>query len=86
MTTSKEIKKVLMERAVSIVDERILPEALDGVAEWTGEIMGKLTTLNPENQEQIDQAFNQIHQGLIDELISQLKEPLSARRKKLLEK
>lgn len=88
MTTAQEIKKILRERALSIVDERILPEAMDAIAEWTGELMGKLTTLDPETQtqKQIDQAFNQIHDGLVNELIDQLKEPLSARRKKLFEK
>lgn len=86
MTTAQEVKKILGDRAQSIVDERILPETLDSVAEWTGELMGKLTTLDSENQKQIDQAFNQLHKGLISELIGQLKEPLAARRKKLFDK
>jgi hypothetical protein len=69
------------------VDERILPETLDAIAEWTGELMGKLTTLPAEcSQKELDEAFNQIHQGLIQETIEQLKEPLSQRRKKLFKK
>ncbi len=83
MTTQQEIKKLLRERATSIVDERILPETLDAIAEWTGELMGKLTTLGTENQKKNDEAFNQIHEGLIKETIEQLVEPLEKRRKRL---
>jgi hypothetical protein len=83
MTTKQEIKKLLRERALSIVDERILPETLDNIAEWTGELMGKLTTLDPNNQKQIDEAFSLLHEGLVKETIEQLVEPLSERRKKL---
>lgn len=86
MTTKQEIKKLLRERALSIVDERILPETLDNIAEWTGELMGKLTTLDPNNQKQIDEAFTLLHAGLVKETIEQLVEPLSQRRKKLFAK
>ncbi len=86
MTTQQEIKKALRERATSIVDERILPEALDAIAEWTGELMGKLTTLQAEDQKKVDAAFNQIHEGLIQEMIEQLREPLEKRRKRLFTK
>ena len=76
MTTKQEIKKLLKERATSIVDERILPETLDAIAEWTGELMGRLTTLDAENQDQkeIDEAANLIHEGLTQETLKQLKE------------
>jgi len=86
MTTKQEIKRILRDRATSIVDERIVPETLDAIAEWTGELMGKLTTVDSQNQKQIDEAFNQIHDGLIKETIEQLVEPLEKRRKKLFEK
>ena len=85
MTTKQEIKRILRDRATSIVDERIVPETLDAIAEWTGELMGKLTTLNSENQQEVDEAFNQIHEGLIKETIEQLVEPLEKRRKILFE-
>lgn len=86
MTTKQEIKKLLRDRATSIVDERILPETFDLIAEWTGELMGKLTTLSSDDQKKIDEAFNQIHEGLVKETIEQLVEPLNVRRKKLFEK
>lgn len=86
MTTEQEIKRILRDRATSIVDERIVSETLDAIAEWTGELMGKLTTVDSQNQKQIDEAFNQIHDGLIKETIEQLVEPLEKRRKKLFEK
>lgn len=86
MTTKQEIKRILRDRATSIVDERIVPETLDAIAEWTGELMGKLTTVDSQNQKQIDEAFNQIHDGLIKETIEQLVEPLEKRRKKLFKK
>ncbi len=85
MTTKQEIKRILRERATSIVDERIVPETLDAIAEWTSELMGKLTTLKAEDQKSVDEAFNQIHDGLIKETIEQLVEPLEKRRKKLFE-
>lgn len=86
MTTKQEIKRILRDRATSIVDERIVPETLDAIAEWTGELMGKLTTLEVGDQKKTDEAFNQIHDGLIKETIEQLVEPLEKRRKKLFEK
>jgi predicted nuclease of restriction endonuclease-like RecB superfamily len=85
MTTNQEIKRLLRNRATSIVDERIIPETLDSIAEWTGELMGKLTTLDSEDREKADQAFNQIHEALIRETVAQLVDPLVTRRKRLFE-
>ncbi len=73
MTTKQEIKRLLKDKAPSIVDERILPETLDNIAEWMGELMGKLTTLDPEaDQKKIDEAANLIHEGLVQETLKQL--------------
>jgi len=73
MTTKQEIKRLLKDRAPSIVDERILPETLDNIAEWMGELMGKLTTLDPEaDQKKVDEAANLIHEGLVKETLKQL--------------
>lgn len=84
MTTKQEIKKILKDRAQSIVDERIVPEILDNVAEWTGEIMGKLTTLNVETgPKKEDQVFNQIYEGLVKETVKQLEKMIELKRKKL---
>jgi hypothetical protein len=73
MTTKQEIKRLLKDRAPNIVDERILPETLDNIAEWMGELMGKLTTLDPEaDQKKVDEAANLIHEGLVQETLKQL--------------
>ena len=73
MTTKQEIKRLLRDKAPSIVDERILPEILDNIAEWMGELMGKLTTLDPEaDQKKVDEAANLIHEGLVQETLKQL--------------
>lgn len=82
MTTKKEIRFLLKERARSIVDERILPELLDNIGDWMGELLGKLSTLPAEtSQEKLDEAADLIHQGLVKETIRQLQEP--PKRKKL---
>lgn len=82
MTTKQEIRLLLKERASSIVDERILPELLDNIGEWMGELLGKLSTLPAESsQEKLDEAADLIHQGLVKETIQQLQEP--PKKKKL---
>lgn len=73
MTTKQEIKRLLKERAFSIVEERILPETLDNIADWMGELMGKLTTLPADcSQDKMDEAANLIHDALVAETIKQL--------------
>ena len=53
--------------------ERVIPQALDDIADWTGELMGKLTTLDVGEKPDIEsEVFNQIYQGLIKETIEQL--------------
>ena len=82
MTTKQEIRLLLKERASSIVDERILPELLDNIGEWMGELLGKLSTLPAESsQEKLDEVADLIHQGLVKETIQQLQEP--PKKKKL---
>ncbi len=82
MTTKQEIRLLLKERASSIVDERILPELLDNIGDWMGELLGKLSTLTAESsQEKLDEAADLIHQGLVKETIRQLQEP--PKKKKL---
>ena len=73
MTTKQEIKRLLKERASSIVEERIILETLDNIADWMGELMGKLTTLPADcSQEKLDEAANLIHDALVAETIRQL--------------
>ncbi len=73
MTTKQEIKRILKDRAPSIVDERIIPEILDNIGDWMGELLGKLSTLPAEaSQERLDEAADLIHQGLVQETLKQL--------------
>lgn len=81
----QEVKEmVLSKRLQDIVTERILPEALDEIANWTGELMGKLTVLDAnEPQEVIDECFNKIYDAFIGETINQLEKTNSPKGKKL---
>ncbi len=68
---AREALKLVKDRAPSIVDERILPEALDEVAHYTGELMGKLTNLDAEDDKAITMAHGIIYDGLLSEIIGQ---------------
>ena len=85
----KEIKALLNKKlpqsgrtmVYHVVDERIAGSTIDEIGEQTGELMGKLTTLNveasPSNpQTKIDQdisgAHDMIFNALVDETIRQL--------------
>ena len=82
MTTKQEIRVLLKDRAPSIISERIILETLDNIGDWMGELLGKLTTLDPEaSQEKLDEAADLIHQGLVKETLKQLAE--FPKRKKL---
>lgn len=83
MRTKEEVKKLAREalklvkdRAPAIVDERILPEALDEVAHYTGELMGKLTNLNGEDDQAITMAQGIIRDGLLGEILEQTKKTM----------
>jgi len=81
----QEVKEmVFSKRLQDIVTERILPEALDEIANWTGELMGKLTVLDAdEPQEVVDECFNKIYDAFIRETINQLEKTKGPKRKKL---
>ncbi len=85
----KEIKNLLgaklpqtgKSRIYHVVDERIVGGAVEDIAEQTGDLMGKLTTLDVEvsrdnPQAKIDQnisgAHDMIFNALVDETIRQL--------------
>lgn len=75
---------VFSKRLQDIVTERILPETLDEIANWTGELMGKLTVLDAnEPQEVIDECSNKIYEAFIGETINQLEKTNSPKGKKL---
>jgi len=71
-TLAREALKLVKDRAPAIVDERILPEALDEVAHYTGELMGKLTNVDPEDDLAITMAHGIIRDALLKEIMSQI--------------
>ena len=81
----QEVKEmVFSKRLQDIVTERILPETLDEIANWTGELMGKLTVLDAdEPQEVVDECFNKIYDAFIGETINQLEKTKGPKGKKL---
>ena len=72
MTTNKEVTGVLKRELKGIVSERILLRTLDDVGDWTGEIMGMLTTLSGTEDRKTEETFDRIHTALLDETIKQL--------------
>lgn len=73
---AREALKLVKERAPAIVDEQILARALDDVAEFTGDIMGKLTNLDAENDKAVTMAHGIIYDGLLQELIEQTRKTM----------
>lgn len=71
-TLAREALKLVKERAPSIVDERIIPQMLDEVADYTGDIMGKLTNLDAENEKAITMAHGIIRDRLLSETVEQI--------------
>ena len=80
MTPKQEIKKMAKSQIPSIVEERIILETLDGIEDWSGELVGKLTSLSDDEKE-ISRAWEAIYQALIDEVIKQLKNHAKHRQK-----
>lgn len=80
----QEVKETIQNRAQSIVAEMIIPRPLDDIADWTGELMGKLVTLDAGEDPDVEsEVFNQIYDGLIQETMEQLKATKAPKRKKL---
>ena len=69
---AREALKLVKAKAPSIVDEQILAHVLDEVAEFTGDIMGKLTNLDAEDEKAITMAHGIIYDGLLTELVNQI--------------
>ena len=72
-TLAREAKQLVESKAPAIVDEQILAHMLDEVAEFTGDIMGKLTNLDAEDDKAITMAHGIIYDGLLNETISQIR-------------
>jgi hypothetical protein len=77
---------LVKDKAPAIVDEQILAHMLDEVAEFTGDIMGKLTNLDAENDKAITMAHGIIRDGLLNETIDQIKETMLAAASKRFKK
>ncbi len=87
---AREALKLVEGRAPAIVDERILAETFDLVAEYTGELMGKLANIDAEDEKAIVMAHGIIRDGLLREIIKQINKNMLAEADKristLLEK
>ena len=73
---AREALKLVKDKAPAIVDEQILAHALDEIAEFTGDLMGKLTNIDAEDEKAITMAHGIIRDGLITEVIEQLKKDM----------
>ena len=83
-TLAREALKLGKEKAPAIVDERILPPALDEIAQYTGDLMGKLTNLDADDDKAITMAHGIIYDTLVNEAINQLqKTQLAAAGKRI---
>ncbi len=69
---AREALTLVKDKAPAIVDERILLEVLDEVAHYTGELMGKLTNLDAEDDKAVTMAHGIIYDGLLSEIIGQI--------------
>lgn len=69
---AREALKAVKDKAPINVEEMILPHVLDEIAEFTGEIMGKLTNIDAEDDKSITMAHGIVRDGLIGEVIKQL--------------
>jgi hypothetical protein len=85
-TLAREALKLVKDKAPAIVDEQILPHMLDEVAEFTGDIMGKLTNLDAENDKAITMAHGIIRDGLFSEIMSQINKTVLAEADKRITK
>jgi len=83
---AREALELAKSRAPSIVDERIVPQMLDEVASYTGDIMGKLTNLDAENDKAITMAHGIIRDGLWNETMSQIRKTMLAEADKRITK
>lgn len=75
---AREALKLVRDKAPTIVDEQILAHMLDEVAEFTGDLMGKLTNIDAENEKGIEMAHGIIYDGLLTEVISQINKTMLA--------
>jgi hypothetical protein len=75
---AREALKLVKSKAPAIVDEQILAHISDEVSEFTGDIMGKLTNLDAENEKAITMAHGIIRDGLWSETMNQIRKTMLA--------
>ncbi len=73
-TALREATKLVANRAPDIVKERILPQILDDVDDYTGEIMRKLTSVEADDDKAIELCHDIVRDGLLREVIKQVNE------------
>ena len=87
---AREALKAVKDKAPINVEEIILPHVLDEIAEFTGDIMGKLINIDAEDEKCITMAHGIVRDGLLREVIEQLQkvmlEEADERITKLFEK
>ena len=83
---AREALKLVKDRAPSIVNERIVPQMLDEIADYTGELMGKLTNLPPDNDIAITMAHGIIRGGLLQETMDQASKVMLSEADKRIKK
>ncbi len=83
---AREALKLVKSKAPAIVDEQILAHISDEVSEFTGDIMGKLTNLDAENDKAITMAHGIIRDGLWNETMSQIRKTMLAEADKRITK
>lgn len=73
-TLAREALTLVKAKAPAIVDEQILAHMLDEVAEFTGDLMGKLTNIDADDDKAITMAHGIIYDGLLNEITGQIHE------------
>lgn len=74
MRIKQQVKKVFRAHGKSIVEERILPPMLDGIGEWSSNLLDKLPAGETEYDVEVGWGF--FHEALIHESIRQLEQTL----------
>lgn len=55
-----------------MVAERIIPDILENIVDWTGEIMRKMTTLRVLDNQAMELSYDIVRDGLLREVCKQV--------------
>ena len=83
---AKEALELVKSKAPSIVSERIVPQMLDEIADYTGDLMGKLTNMPADEEIAITMAHGIIRGGLLQEAIDQTRKVMLKEADKRIKK